>query len=112
MHGLTKLDSSGLHQDLQTFQDLTLSNLDAINHVDLRSLSQVPSSSSPSTVDRLDWLSSLLQHSITPMLTQHHAVLSNLSTLMEQDLTSRGGHSCVDPDDGTGSINFLASYSA
>ena len=81
--GLERLDPSGKNQDLRTVQSLTLSELEVIEHVDLCSLSQLPASSSPCTEEQLQSISTLLEHLITPMLTQHHTVIINLSTLLE-----------------------------
>ena len=70
-----------------------------IDCVDISSLSQV-SSSLPSTEEHLQRILGLLEHYITPMLTQHHSVISNLSSLIAEGSASRGGS-----DDDTGSTN-------
>ena len=79
--------------------------MDVFEHVDIQSLSQVASSSSPSHEDRVDCIYSLLEHFITLILTNHNAVTSNLSTLLEQGLVSKGGACWVDTDDDTSSTN-------
>ena len=103
--GLKKLDPTGQNKDLQTVQGLTLSELDAIEHLDIQLLSQVPSSSSPLHEDRVDCIYSLLEHSMTPLLNQHIAIISNLSTLLENRLDFRGGSRCNDTDEDIGSTN-------
>ena len=51
-----KLDSTGAehNQYLQAVWSLTLFELNTLQHMDLKSLSQAPLSSSPSTNDRID----------------------------------------------------------
>ena len=99
VRGFNCLHPNDHMEDLSKIQHLTLSELDVIDQVDISSLSQV-SSSSPSTEERLQQILSLLEHSITSMLTQHHSVISNLSSLLAQGSASGGG-----ADDDTGSTN-------
>ena len=90
-------------------------NLNVLKHVSLEQLHaldiledspiHIVSSCVPTTDDRMDQIDNILKEDVTPLLTQHNTVISNLLSLMGS--TSRGvsTNQVVTDDDLTGSTN-------
>ena len=129
MRGLKKLDPTGKkhHNDLSVLKHVTLEQLHALDILEDSPI-HIVSSCVPTTDDRVDRLASMLKEDVTPLLSQQHNVISNLSSMISSasggvaTLPSGGvpteTNQVVTDDDSTGSTNTgsttgsLANYAA
>ena len=104
--GLNKLDPTGKkhHNNLNVLQNVTLEQLHALDILEDSPL-HIVSSCVPMTDDRADHVLNMLKEDFTPLLTQHHSVISNLSSLMGSTSGGVSTNQVVTDDDSNGSTN-------
>ena len=119
VRGLKKLDPTGKkhHNDLSVLKHVTLEQLHALDILEDSPI-HVVSSFVPTTDDRLDHLVHMLKEDVTPVLTQHNTVISNLSSMMPSGGVATETNQVVTDDDSNGSTNTgsttgsIANYAA
>ena len=121
MKGLNKLDPTGKkhHNNLNVLKHVTLEQLHALDILEDSPI-HIVSSCVPTTDDRMDHVVNMLKEDVTPLLTQHNTVISNLLSFMG---STSGGvppdtNQVVTDDDSNGSTNTgsttdtIANYAA
>ena len=116
VRGLKKLDPTGKkhHNDLSVLKHVTLEQLHVLDILEDSPI-HIVSSCIPTTDDRIDLLASMLREDVTPLLSQHNNVITNLSSIVSSasggvDTLPSGGvpvetNQVVTDDDSTGSTN-------
>ena len=117
--GLNKLDPTGkkYNNDLNVLKHVTLEHLNALDILEDSPI-HIVSSCVPTTDDRIDHFVNMLKEDVTPLLTQHNTVISNLLSLMDSTSGVVSTNQVVTDDDSNGSTNTgsttdtLANYAA
>ena len=121
MKGLNKLDPTGKkhHNNLNVLKHVSLEHLNALDILEDSPI-HIVSSCVPTTDDRMDYVVNMLKEDVTPLLTQHNTVISNLSSMLS---STSGGvatdtNQVVTDDDSNGTTNTgsttdtIANYAA
>ena len=121
MKGLNRLDPTGKkhHNNLNVLKHVSLGHLYALDILEDSPI-HIVSSCVPTTDDRMDYVVNMLKEDVTPLLTQHNTVISNLSSMLS---STSGGvatdtNQVVTDDDSNGTTNTgsttdtIANYAA
>ena len=122
--GLNRLDPTGKkhNNNLNVLKHVSLEHLHALEILEDSPI-QIVSSCIPTTDDRMDNLLHVLKEDVTPVLNQHHSMISNLSSVLPSggvatETTQVVTNQVVTDDDSTGSTNTgsttgsIANYAA